>query len=254
MTTPMDVLYELFDSLPRQGPGSNAATRQAWELLETVPPQPTILDIGCGSGVQTLELARLMGNGRIIALDTHQPYLDVLHQRAATKHLAGRIETVNCSMDTMTFAPGTFDIIWSEGAIYIVGFEQGMAICQPLLKPRGYLVVSHITWFTTSPAPELHKFWRDEQIDIRTEEENVQHIDQAGYRCLAHFRLPSEAWWDDFYLLLEQKIASLQQKYRDDLERLAVVTNQQREIDLYRTYAHQYGYVFYVMQVQGKKP
>ncbi len=248
---PMDVLYELFDGLPRQGPGSNAATRQAWDLLGTVPPRPTVLDIGCGSGMQTLELARLMGDGRIIALDTHQPYLDILHQRAAAEHLDGIIETVNCSMDAMTFAPGTFDGIWSEGAIYIIGFEQGMAICRPLLKPGGYLVVSEITWFTAAPSPELVQFWQDEQMDIRTEEENVQRIDRAGYRCLAHVRLPREAWWDDFYYLLEQKIAPLTRKYRDDPERLAVVNNQQREIDLYRAYAHQYGYVFYVLQVQG---
>lgn len=246
----MDVLYELFDGLPRQGPGSSAATRRVWEFLDAVPPCPTVLDIGCGSGMQTLELARLIGDGRIVALDNYQPYLDVLHQRAATEHLAGCIETVNCSMDAMTFAPGSFDVIWSEGAIYILGFEQGMATCQPLLKPGGYLVVSHITWFIAEPAPELVQFWREEQVDVCTEEENVQRIEQAGYRCLTHFRLSQDAWWDNFYLLLEQKIASLQQKYRDDQERLTVVTNQQREIDLYRTYAHQYGYVFYVMQVQ----
>lgn len=250
MTAALDVLYELFDGLPRQGPGSSAATRRAWEFLDAVPSCPTVLDIGCGCGMQTLELARLIGDGRIVALDNHQPYLDILNQRAATEHLAERIETVNCSMDAMTFAPGTFDVMWSEGAIYIVGFEQGLAMCQPLLKPGGYLVVSHITWFTTEPAPEIVQFWREEQVDFHTEEETVQRIEQAGYRCLAHFRLPQEAWWDDFYLLQEEKIATLQQKYHDDAERLAVVTSLQREIDLYRAYAHQYGYVFYVMQVQ----
>jgi SAM-dependent methyltransferase len=247
----MDVLYELFAAdLPRQGPGSNAATRSAWALLETVPPTPMVLDMGCGSGMQTLELARLSA-GRIIALDTYQPYLDTLQQRAASEHLTAHIETVNCSMDAIDFAPGTFDVIWSEGAIYILGFEHGLAACRSLLKPGGFLVVSEMTWFTPDPAPELMQFWHDEQVDIHTVEENLQRIKQAGYRCLEHFPLPQEDWWDDFYHLVEQKIAPLQQKYRDDPERLAIVNNQQREIDLYRTYADQYGYVFYSMQAQA---
>jgi hypothetical protein len=68
---------------------------------------------------------------------------------------------------------------------------------------------------------------------------------------VGYFPLPQDAWWDDFYDLVEQKIALLQQKYRDDPDRLAIVNNQRREIDLYRTYADQYGYMFYVMQVQA---
>jgi ubiquinone/menaquinone biosynthesis C-methylase UbiE len=250
MNPQMDVLYELFDGIPRQGPGNNAATRRAWDLLEVVPPDPTMLDIGCGSGMQTLELARL-STGRIIALDTHQPYLTTLQQRATDAHISAYIETINCSMDAMDFAPETFDVIWSEGAIYILGFEQGLAICRPLLKPGGFLVVSNLTWFTDAPSPEPVQFWHDEQVVVRTVEENLQRIEQAGYRCLAHFPLPQEAWWEHFYCLIEQKIAPLQQKYHNDPERLAVVNNQQREIDLYRAYADQYGYEFYVMQVQA---
>jgi SAM-dependent methyltransferase len=249
MNSPIDVVYELFDRLPRQGPGNNASTRRAWTLLEMVPPRPMLLDIGCGSGMQTLELARLTA-GRIIALDNHQPFLETLRQRATAEPLIGHIEPVNCSMDAMAFAPGSFDVIWSEGAIYILGFEQGMAACKPLLKPGGLLVVSEITWFTTDPAPELAQFWRNEQITICSVEENMQRIERAGYCCLAHFPLPQEAWWDHFYRLLEQRVASLQQKYRNNPEQLAVVNNQQHEIDLYRAYADQYGYVFYVMQAR----
>lgn len=251
MNAPMDVLYEIYDAdLPRQGPGSNAATRRAWSLLGPVPAAPTMLDIGCGSGMQTLELARLSG-GHIIALDTYQPYLDRLQQRAASEEITDHIETVNCSMDAMDFAPGSFDVIWSEGAIYIIGLERGLAVCRPLLKPGGFLVISDLAWFTPEPAPELVQFWREEQLDIRTEEENLQRIAQAGYHCLGHFRLPQEAWWDDFYSLVERKLSLLEQKYRTDPERLAMVDNQQREIDLYRAYADQYGYAFYALQVQA---
>lgn len=251
MTFPMDVIFDIFDaSLPRQGPGSNAATRRAWALLGAVPPCPMLLDIGCGSGMQTLELARL-SRGRIIALDMHFPYLAALHQRAAHENLSAHINPVNGSMEAMMVAPGTFDMIWSEGALYFLGFEQGLEICRPLLKPDGYLVVSELTWFTPEPAPELVQFWQEEQADIRSVEDNLQRIAQAGYRCLGHFPLPQAAWWDDFFGPVEQRLAALRQKYRDDPDSLAVVEQQQREIDLYRIYADQYGYAFYAMQVQA---
>ncbi len=66
----MEYFYELFESLPRCGPGDNKSTRRAYHVLKDVPQQPCILDIGCGPGVQTLELARV-SNGRIVALDNH---------------------------------------------------------------------------------------------------------------------------------------------------------------------------------------
>lgn len=249
MAQPMDVLYEIFAAdLPRQGPGSTAATRRAWALLGAVPPRPTLLDIGCGSGMQTLDLARLSG-GHIIAVDTYQPYLNALRRRAASAYLGGHIEPVNCSMDALGFAPGTFDGIWSEGALYIMGFARGLAVCRPFLKPDGFLVVSELTWFTSDPAPELAHFWREEGADVQTVAQNLQWIEAAGYRCLGHFPLPHAAWWDDFYHLVEPQLTRLLQKYRNDPERLAIVHNQQREIDLYRAYADQYGYAFYIMQV-----
>ncbi len=245
---PMDVLYAIFDAtMPRQGPGSDAATRRAWAHLEDVPPQPRVLDIGCGTGMQTRELARLSG-GRVLALDNHHPYLRALQQHAAREGVSRHIAPVNASMMALPFAPATFDVIWSEGALYIIGFAQGLATCRPLLKPGGYLVVSEITWFTPEPAPELRQYWQEEQVVVCTVEANLQRIVQAGYRCVAHMHLPTDAWWDDFYTPMCQRMDSLRQQYRDDPARLEVINQQQREVDLYRAYPDQYGYEFYVMQ------
>lgn len=245
---PMDVLYAMFDpTMPRQGPGSDAATRRAWAYLADVPPQPRILDIGCGTGMQTRELARLSG-GHVVALDNHQPYLLTLQQHAARAGMRHRITPVNGSMMALPFAPAAFDVIWSEGALYIIGFPQGLASCRPLLKPGGYLVVSEITWFTPDPAPALRQYWQDEHVVVCTVAENLERIAQAGYRCLAHMPLPASAWWDDFYTPLGERMDSLRQQYHDDPARLAVINQQQREMDLHRAYAEQYGYTFYVLQ------
>ena len=64
----MDYFMELYGALPRAGPGDNALTRKAFEMMEDLPPRPRILDIGCGPGMQTVELLRISG-GTVVALD-----------------------------------------------------------------------------------------------------------------------------------------------------------------------------------------
>lgn len=51
--------FELHAGLARQGPGADAHTRRAFALVGDLPPAPVIVDVGCGPGMQTLELARL---------------------------------------------------------------------------------------------------------------------------------------------------------------------------------------------------
>ena len=121
----LDIFFELHQDLPREGPGDNPSTRKALSFLKELPPQPLILDIGCGPGMQTIELARCT-KGKIIATDTHQPFLDKLKQRAQAEGLSDKITAVNMSMFDLEFEAKSFDAIWSEGAIYIMSFEQGL--------------------------------------------------------------------------------------------------------------------------------
>ena len=58
----------LFDGLTQQGPGSEASTKKALSLLPTLPPNPRILDVGCGPGRQTITLAKETG-GKVVAVD-----------------------------------------------------------------------------------------------------------------------------------------------------------------------------------------
>jgi hypothetical protein len=43
----MDYFIELFGTLPRAGPGDNAYTRKAFEMMEHLLSEPRVLDIGC---------------------------------------------------------------------------------------------------------------------------------------------------------------------------------------------------------------
>ncbi len=242
-----EFMYELFSDIPRQGPGSDECTRKAYELLSDLPPQPNILDVGCGSGMQTLELARV-SEGQITAVDNHQPYLDDLQGRAEAARLDTRIRTVNGSMFELPFAKGSFDLTWSEGAIYIIGFEKGLREWKSLVRCGGYLVVSELSWIETDTPDEIRTYWEGEYPAIRTIAENIGIIGQEGYDLVGSFVLPESGWWDGFYRPLQRRMDLLRHKYAANREALAVLDASKREVDMYEKYSRYYGYVFYLMQ------
>lgn len=242
-----EFMYELFSGMPRQGPGSNECTRKAYKLLPNLPPQSNILDVGCGSGMQTLELARI-SEGQITALDNYQPFLDDMKRRAEAEGLDNKIKTVNGSMFELPFAKGTFDLIWSEGAVFIIGFEKGLREWKPLIKRGGYLVVSELTWIKTDMPDEIRTYLEGEYPEIKNIAENMEITRKAGYDEVGSFILPESGWWDDFYKPLQRRINLLRHKYAEKREALAVLDASKQEIDMYKKYSLHYGYVFYLIQ------
>ena len=243
----MEYFYELFEALPRGGPGDNNSTRRAFNAIPYPPQQPLILDIGCGPGVQTIELAKL-SKGRIIALDNHQAFLDKLIKNAKNEGLLDHITPENRSMHDMTFEENTFDIIWSEGALYFMGFQKGLRRCHQLLKDGGYLAVTEIVYLMANPPAPLIQYFETEYPDIKTVEDKIDEIQKEKFHLISHFTLPDSSWLDNFYLPMEGAITRLNEKYQGNQIALVVFEEMKNEINLYKEFSDFYGYEFFIMQ------
>jgi SAM-dependent methyltransferase len=245
--------FEIFMAIhtgnPREAPGSTTTTKRAFQLCAGLPAAPRVLDIGCGPGTQTLELAQLCG-GTFVAIDLHQPYLDRLNDEARRRGIAERITTLRVDMAQLDFPPGSFDLIWSEGAIYNIGFCKGLRSWRPLLVDGGCIAVSEATWLTEDPPAEARAFWDEGYPAMQDIDANLREICESGFSPLGHFELPASCWLD-YYAHLESRMAALEPEFAGDEEALAVIDAERREIELYRRFGDAYGYVFYVMRKAG---
>jgi SAM-dependent methyltransferase len=240
-----EALFRLFEELPRQGPGSEGCTREALRRLGALPPAPRVLDLGCGSGRSALVLAETLQT-KVIAVDIHQPFLDQLRAAAEERGLEDLIEPRCADMRASGVPAGSVDLLWSEGALYLLGFEAGLRLWRPLLAPGGCLVASECSWLTADPPTEAATFFRAGYPGMAGIEQNLGRARAAGFDVVDHFALPPEAWWDEYYAPLEQRMTELAPEA--DPELAAVIAETRREIELYRRHGDSYGYVFYLLR------
>jgi SAM-dependent methyltransferase len=208
---------------------------------------PRILDVGCGQGGPTLELARLSG-GQVTGMDIDQSALHELAGRAEEQGLSDRVQVVQGSMFDIEFADESFDIIWSEGSMHILGFERALGEWRRFIRPRGFLVVHEMAWLRPDPPSEIMGCWQLAYPGIRTASEYVEQIPGHGYDLVGHFVLPEDFWWVDYYVPMVARIGELRGKYAQDQAAQKTLDTEQRAADLYRKHAKWYGSLFLAMQ------
>lgn len=240
------LLIDLHRHTQRQGPGGERETNKAIELAELDLSAPIKLaDIGCGTGASALVLARSL-NAQITAVDFSCEFLEELATKADALGVSERITTLACSMDSLPFNKGEFDVIWAEGSIYNMGFEKGLNNWKQFLQPGGLLVVSEITWTTSSRPVEIQRHWEMAYPEIGTAAEKFNALERSGYSPVAYFSLPERCWLDNYYRPLQRRYTDFLKRHEGSEEAQALLRMEEEEIALYERYKAYYSYGMYI--------
>lgn len=241
----LNLLIDLHKDGQRQGPGSDEHTRLALKHADLDRGKNYLLaDIGCGTGASTRVLAAEL-NCTITAVELVPEFTQVLRNSAREMGFSDRLEIHNGSMDQLPFESNSLDIIWSEGAVYNMGFEKGIRYFSNFLKPGGVLGVSEITWLTASRPPELTRFWETEYPEIGTASEKIKVLEVNGFKLLGYFSLPTYCWLENYYEPLESRFDEFLDRHQSG-EAHELIESERQEIALYRTHHDWFSYGFYI--------
>jgi len=239
-----DPISLIFGGMEKLGPGDNTHTLHVLRLL---PQQHfgVVVDAGCGTGRQTLALAKELGT-LVHAVDSYQPFLDDLVRRAGEAHVRQLVQTRHMDMKDIPQAFQGIDLLWSEGAAYNIGFPRALADWAPVLAPDGFAVVSELSWLTERPPDAVREFFRTGYPGMRSVQQNTGFATDAGYRLLTTYTLPRQAWVDGYYDILAPRAKALLDHPSPSVREFAAETV--REIEVFECSEDSYGYVFYVLQ------
>jgi len=242
------LICEYFSSIERQGPGSPEVTIKALSFIDNLTIESKIADIGCGTGGQTMVIANHT-SGHITGIDLFPAFIDLFNVNSQKLDLQDRVNGVVGSMENLPFQNEELDLIWSEGAIYNIGFERGINEWHKFLKTGAFVAVSEASWFTEERPVEIDEFWKDAYPEIDTISHKVTQMQKAGYIPIATFVLPENCWTEHFYAPQVSAQEKFLKKYAGNKTAAELVENQRHEAELYHKYKEFYGYVFYI----GKK-
>jgi len=241
----INLICEYYAGVERQGPGSPDVTLKALSFIDKPGADTHILDLGCGSGSQSMVLAQHTP-AQITGIDLFPGFIEQYNRRAADQQCSERVKGITGSMFDIPYPPESIDVIWSEGAIYNIGFQRGLQEWHSYLKSGGYVAVTEASWFTAEQPAEIHDFWMQAYPEIDTIPRKVAQLQEAGYVPVAAFILPEECWTDWFYKPQAAAQELFLKKYPGDKTAEALIANERHEEQLYHRYKAYYGYVFYI--------
>jgi len=174
-----------------------------------------------------------------------QQFLETLIKKAKENNLIDRITAKEMLMDNLTFDENSFDVIWSEGAVYNIGFEKGLTLWRKYLKDNGYIAVSEISWLTDTRPEEIEQYWVNAYSEIDTIENKLSVIEKCGYTSVAHFVMDEKCWLNYYQPLLENAEEFLKKyDYADEVKEFLELGK--IEADMYNRFKDYYSYVFYI--------
>lgn len=238
---PIDLL---FGGMEKLGPGDNKHTLHVLGLL----PKHNfnvIVDAGCGTGRQTLVLAKKLGI-LVHAVDSYESFLGELTRRAKEAHLEHLVQTHWMDMKDIPSVFPHIDLLWSEGAAYNIGFSNALSIWACAINPDGLAIVSELSWLHEKVPDAVREFFLSGYPEMQTIQQNITIAQNAGYKVLTSYIIPKDAWVEGYYDILEPRAKALLGHPDPSVRNFAIETA--KEIEIFERSEDSYGYVFYVLE------
>ena len=240
----VDPIDLFFGAMEKLGPGGKEHTLRVLEMLPKKQFK-TIIDAGCGTGLQTITLASELQTP-VHAIDIHQPFLDSLKERAKAAGVNQFIETHCIDIKDVSAVFSNIDLLWSEGAAYNIGFNNALEIWAHAITTGGIVVVSELAWLTSNIPEVVKVFFSVAYPEMQHTDQNIRVAENSGYKVLNTYTLPNSAWEENYYDILEEKALKFSSHPETAVREFADYTLE--EIQIFRRSANSYGYVFYVLQ------
>ena len=199
-------------------------TRMAFESIPKMD-HPRILDIGYGTGIPMLEIAKL-SDGEVTGIDIDQKALDRLNRKIQQERLSDRVKVINRSVYDTKFEDERFDLILEEGVIHLLDLKRTLTECSRIVKINGFMVTGEATNWATR---------------------KLKHFPRFGFKLIKEIQWESECWWAQYYAPLEEKINNLRNKY-DNLDDIKEIQGHLMEIEMVKNYPAGFDCVTYIMQ------
>jgi serine/threonine-protein kinase HipA len=239
-----DAFRLFFKGLARHAPGTDPATLRALGACD-LPERPVVYDLGAGTGSSTLVLVEELQAG-VVAVDLMEESLQALQTRAERRGIDSLVTTLQADFMKLDIEPESVDLIWSEGAIYSVGWEAGLLSWRRHLRRGGFLVASDCVWLTDEPADEAAEFWAHEYPGMSTTQDHLERARDAGFDIVETFELPRDAWADYYGPLRQRAALVLGSDAAEDMQEVARGVTE--EIRIWEEHGHAWNYVFFVLR------
>jgi len=199
-----------------------------WQAYHSLPElkEPRILDLGCGTGIPTIEIA-VLSRGLISAVDKDRAALETLRAKVRALDLKKHIFIKKQDFRHLKYKNEFFDIVWCEGAVAAIGFENGLRLWRRFLKQGGYMVIHD---------------------EIKAYQHKLGLIPESGYHLKEYFMISASIWMREYFQPLDRRITQLKQKYADDKNILELLEKEAYEVDRFRQNPEEFASIFYILK------
>jgi len=169
-----------------------------------------------------------------------------LARRAREADIESLVQTHCMDMKDIPRVFQAIDLLWSEGAAYNIGFSHALATWASAITPRGFAVVSELSWLKEQAPDAVREFFGSCYPDMQLVQHNIAVAESAGYKLLTTYTLPRSSWVDGYYDILAPRAKALLDHPDRAVRDFAAETV--KEIEVFQLSEDSYGYVFYVLQ------